>query len=40
VRTNLATVAQGIRSGDFRARPDVVGCSYCPYRRICPSAAR
>ncbi len=39
-RTSLATVAQGIRSGDFRARPDQVGCSYCPYRRICPSAAR
>ncbi len=39
-RTTLATVAEGIRSGDFRARPDMVGCSYCPYRRICPSAAR
>jgi DNA helicase-2/ATP-dependent DNA helicase PcrA len=39
-RTTLNTVAQVIRSGDFRARPDQVGCSYCPYRRICPSAAR
>lgn len=38
-RTTLAMVADGIRSGDYRARPDVVGCSYCPYRRICPSAA-
>jgi DNA helicase-2/ATP-dependent DNA helicase PcrA len=39
-RATLATVAQGIRAGDFRARPDQVGCGYCPYRRICPSAAR
>jgi len=39
-RTTLTTVAQGIRAGDFRARPDQVGCSYCPYRQICPSAAR
>jgi DNA helicase-2/ATP-dependent DNA helicase PcrA len=39
-RATLAAVAQGIRSGDFRARPDQATCSYCPYRRICPSAAR
>lgn len=39
-RATLASVAQGIRAGDFRARPDQVGCSYCPYRQICPSAAR
>jgi DNA helicase-2/ATP-dependent DNA helicase PcrA len=39
-RATLASVAAGIRAGDFRARPDRVGCSYCPYRRICPSSAR
>jgi len=39
-RSALASVAAGIRSGDFRPRPDPVGCSYCPYRQICPSAAR
>ncbi len=38
-RGTLASVAQGIRSGDFRARPDRVACGYCPYRRVCPSAA-
>ena len=32
-RATLATVAQGIRSGDFRARPDQVGA------RIAPTAA-
>jgi DNA helicase-2/ATP-dependent DNA helicase PcrA len=39
-RATLRSVAQGIRAADFRARPDQVGCGYCPYRRICPSSAR
>jgi DNA helicase-2/ATP-dependent DNA helicase PcrA len=38
-RRVLGQAADGIRSGDFRARPDVVGCGYCPYREICPSSA-
>lgn len=39
-RKTLATVAERIRAGAFRARPDQMTCSYCPYRQICPSAAR
>lgn len=39
-RTTLATVARRIRSGSFEARPDRVTCGFCPYRQICPSAAR
>jgi DNA helicase-2/ATP-dependent DNA helicase PcrA len=39
-RQTLSRVASGIRAGDFRATPDKVGCSYCPYRQICPPAAR
>ena len=31
--------AQGIRAGDFGARPDPVSCRFCPYREICPSSA-
>jgi DNA helicase-2/ATP-dependent DNA helicase PcrA len=32
----IEEVAEGIRSGDFRARPDWHNCSYCEYRTICP----
>ena len=28
-----------IFGGRFPARPDRVGCGYCPYRDICPSSA-
>ncbi len=28
----------GIRAGDFAARPDAVGCRFCPFREICPSS--
>jgi DNA helicase II / ATP-dependent DNA helicase PcrA len=35
----LAGVADGIRRGEFRARPNAVGCSYCPFREVCPSSA-
>ena len=35
----LAQAADGIRSGHFPAKPDMVGCGYCPYREICPSSA-
>ncbi len=37
-RQTLADAADGIRAGRFEARPDFVGCGYCPYREICPSA--
>ncbi|MBX3029377.1 MAG: ATP-dependent helicase [Chloroflexi bacterium] len=39
-RAALARAASGIRAERFEAKPDLVGCTYCPYRDICPSAAR
>ena len=38
-RRILGQAAAGIRSGSFPARPDMIGCGYCPYREICPSSA-
>ena len=38
-RASLKKAADGIRAGRFPARPDMVGCGYCPYRDICPSSA-
>ncbi len=37
-RRILGPGADGIRAGDFRAKPDMMGCGYCPYREICPSS--
>jgi DNA helicase-2/ATP-dependent DNA helicase PcrA len=36
----LTEVAAGIRSGRFEAAPSVMRCGYCPFREICPDAAR
>ena len=36
----LTTVADGIRAGDFTATPGAMRCGYCPFREICPDAAR
>jgi DNA helicase-2/ATP-dependent DNA helicase PcrA len=38
-RARIATVAAGIRAGEFEATPDPMACSYCPFRDICPSSA-
>jgi len=38
-RRILAQAADGIRAGDFPAKPDMVGCGYCPFRDICPASA-
>jgi DNA helicase-2/ATP-dependent DNA helicase PcrA len=35
----VAAVAAGIRAADFAATPGYPACDWCPYRRICPSAA-
>ncbi len=37
-RTQISTVASGIRAGHFEATPDPMACSYCPFRDICPSS--
>ena len=36
----LTTAAEGIRDGRFEARPNGMRCGYCPFREICPDAAR
>jgi CRISPR/Cas system-associated exonuclease Cas4 (RecB family) len=35
----IAAAADGIRSGQFSARPNPVTCGYCPYRDICAASA-
>ena len=38
-RAQIQAAASGIRARDFRPRPDLVACSYCPFREICPASA-
>jgi DNA helicase-2/ATP-dependent DNA helicase PcrA len=38
-RARIEEAASGIRAGEFVARPDPVGCGFCPYREVCPSSA-
>jgi superfamily I DNA/RNA helicase/CRISPR/Cas system-associated exonuclease Cas4 (RecB family) len=38
-RQKVARVAEGVRAGDFDATPGYPACDWCPFRRICPSAA-
>jgi len=38
-RGKVALAADGIRGERFEASPGFPGCNWCPYRRICPSAA-
>ena len=35
----LRGASEGIRAGNFAARPDPVACRFCPFREICPSSA-
>jgi DNA helicase-2/ATP-dependent DNA helicase PcrA len=37
-RDRIATAAAGIRARDYRATPDAMACSWCPFRDICPSS--
>jgi DNA helicase-2/ATP-dependent DNA helicase PcrA len=34
----IAVAAEGIRRGDFAAKPDWHNCSYCEFKTICPSS--
>jgi DNA helicase-2/ATP-dependent DNA helicase PcrA len=36
----VSTVGEGIRAGDFTANPSPMRCGFCPFREICPDAAR
>jgi DNA helicase-2/ATP-dependent DNA helicase PcrA len=38
-RESIGRAATGIRARAYEATPDVVTCTYCPYRDICPSSA-
>jgi DNA helicase II / ATP-dependent DNA helicase PcrA len=38
-RASITEAAEGIRAGDFEARPTRTACTFCPYREVCPSAA-
>lgn len=35
----LTGVAEGVRAGQFDARPGARTCGYCPFRQVCPSSA-
>jgi len=37
-QAQIAGAAQGIRARDFRAKPDPLACTYCPFRDICPAS--
>jgi DNA helicase-2/ATP-dependent DNA helicase PcrA len=36
----VTTVSEGIRAGDFAPNPSPMRCGFCPFREICPDAAR
>jgi DNA helicase-2/ATP-dependent DNA helicase PcrA len=36
----IAEVGDGIRAGRFEAAPSAMRCGFCPFREICPDAAR
>jgi ATP-dependent DNA helicase UvrD/PcrA len=38
-REKIRAAADGIRAGAFEPRPNYVGCSYCPFRQVCPASA-
>jgi DNA helicase II / ATP-dependent DNA helicase PcrA len=38
-RDRIAAAAEGIRAGEFPAKPNPVACGYCPFRDVCSSSA-
>ena len=36
----VTTVSDGIRAGNFAPNPSPMRCGFCPFREICPDAAR
>jgi DNA helicase-2/ATP-dependent DNA helicase PcrA len=38
-RESIGRAASGIRARAFEPTPDVMACTYCPYRDICPASA-
>ncbi len=37
-RAQIEAAASGIRARDFSAKPDLLACSYCPFRDVCPAS--
>jgi DNA helicase II / ATP-dependent DNA helicase PcrA len=37
-RAQIEAAATGIRARDFAAKPDLLACSYCAFREICPAS--
>ncbi len=37
-RERIALAAAGIRAAAFEPTPDVMSCTYCPYRDLCPAS--
>ena len=37
-KAQIEAAASGIRARDFTPKPDLVACSYCPFRDICPAS--
>ncbi len=35
---DVREASEGIRAGNFKARPNRISCMYCAYNQICPSA--
>ena len=35
----IRSAFEGIRSGDFKARPEFQACKFCAYNRMCPESA-
>jgi ATP-dependent DNA helicase UvrD/PcrA len=37
-KDRIARAAEGMRARDYTPTPDVLACTYCPYRSICPAS--
>jgi CRISPR/Cas system-associated exonuclease Cas4 (RecB family) len=37
-RDRIVEAAEGIQSGSMEAKPDLMNCTYCSYRELCPSS--
>ena len=37
-RQRIAEAAEGIQTGSMEAKPDLMNCTYCAYRELCPSS--
>ena len=38
-RESIRTAATGMLARDYSAKPDLLACTWCAFREICPSSA-